>query len=174
MNTSSLFEKKVCSHMALLRAFAMKFTHNLDDSEDLVQETMIKAIGNEKRYDPGTNLRAWLFTIMKNTFINTYRSKTRQGALIQQCEDLSDLSLAGSAFENDANWKFVREDVRLAFGQLPKVSRLAFLWHFQGYKYHEIAERLGVPIGTVKTRIHLARKALKQQLAVYKDEYHLR
>ncbi len=160
--------------MSVLRAFAMKFTHNIEDSEDLVQETMIKAIGNEQRYDPGTNLRAWLFTIMKNTFINSYRTRARQNNLIQQCEDLSDVSLAGTAFENDANWKFVREDVRLAFGQLSKISRLAFLWHFQGYKYHEIAERLGVPIGTVKTRIHLPRKALKQQLAVYKDEYHLR
>ncbi|UKT66030.1 sigma-70 family RNA polymerase sigma factor [Pedobacter mucosus] len=152
-----------------LRNFAMKFTRDLDDADDLMQDTMVKAIRFFDRFEEGTNLKGWLFTIMRNTFINSYRKGTKVRDLITQSEEISNENLAYSSTSNKAVSDFVMGDIKGALAKLPQHLSIPFVKYVEGYKYHEIAEELGIPLGTVKTRIHEARKHLSKTLKVYKD-----
>lgn len=161
----------ICNHRSCLETFAKKFTNDVENANDLVQDTIIKAIHYRHLYKPGTNLRGWLYTIMKNTFINNYRRGSKRNAVIETSEDLSSYQLMGSAQNNLGVNKFVMEDIQRALDNLqPEYSR-PFLRYFEGYKYHEIAEELNIPIGTVKTRIHVARQILKGQLKMYSASF---
>jgi RNA polymerase sigma factor (sigma-70 family) len=162
---------EICSHRSCLETFAMKFTNDVEDANDLVQDTIIKAIRYYEMYKQGTNLRGWLYTIMKNTFINDYRRGSKRNALIQTSEDLSSFQLLGSAQTNKGENKFMMEDINKALGKLQPEYSGPFLRYFEGYKYHEIAEELNIPIGTVKTRIHMARQILKEQLKMYRNSF---
>src|SRR5215217_1665703 len=155
---------QICDHRSCLEAFAMKFTN------DLVQDTLIKAIRYHAMYKEGTNLRGWLYTIMRNTFINNYRRDTRQRSVIDTSEDLNSAQLIKSASGNQGENKFVMEDINKAMKKLQPEYSVPFLRYFEGYKYHEIAEELQIPIGTVKTRIHVARQLLKGQLKMYREQ----
>lgn len=150
-----------------LRVFANHFTKNSTDAEDLVQDTMLKAYRYFPQYKTGTNLRAWLFTIMRNTFINSYHSASRRNNVIQVKEVLDSYDLNCSAVRNEGPGKFVIQDVKKMLALVPKENYEPFIRYFEGYKYHEIAKELNIPIGTVKTRIHAARKFLKKQLKPY-------
>jgi len=165
------FNTQVCTHRSCLERFAMKFTKDVEDANDLVQDTLIKAIRYHKLYKPGTNLRAWLFTIMKNTFINNYRAGSRRNAVIHTTEDFTPEHLSRSATNNLGENTFLMKDIQTALSGLPSDYSVPFLRYFEGYKYHEIAEELNIPIGTVKTRIHMARKELKQCLKMYESSY---
>jgi RNA polymerase sigma-70 factor (ECF subfamily) len=161
----------ICNHRSCLETFAMKFTNDVEDANDLVQDTIIKAIRYRDLYKQGTNLRGWLYTIMKNTFINDYRRGSKRNALIETSEDLSSYQLMLSAQNNRGVNKFIMEDIQKALNNLqPEYSR-PFLRYFEGYKYHEIAEEMNIPIGTVKTRIHMARQILKGQLKMYRESF---
>jgi RNA polymerase sigma factor (sigma-70 family) len=162
---------EICNHRSCLESFAMKFTSDVEDANDLVQDTIIKAIRYAHLYKQGTNLRGWLYTIMKNTFINQYRRGSKRNQLIETSEDLSSRQLAGSAHGNQGENKFVMEDINKALAGLQVEYSRPFLRYFEGYKYHEIAEELDIPIGTVKTRIHVARQILKGQLKMYRDTF---
>lgn len=168
MNTVNL-NNEICSHRSCLESFAMKFTSNLDDANDLVQDTIIKAIRYVHLYQQGTNLRAWLYTIMKNTFINNYRSGVRRKAVVTITEDLTIYQTQKNTAKNLGENRFVLEDINKALANLESAHAIPFLRYFEGYKYHEIAAELNIPIGTVKTRIHMARQALKNQLKMYKS-----
>lgn len=161
------FSLRLEEHARPLKAFAYQFTKNNDDADDLYQDTILKAIRYLANFTEGTNLKAWLFTIMKNTFINDYRRQTRSNLLILKCEDLSSINLLKSAANNHAEGQFVIGDVRKALALLPKEYAVPFISYFEGYKYHEISIQLQIPLGTVKTRIHMAREILKKQLKVY-------
>lgn len=158
---------EICKHQDCLEQFALKFTKDVEDANDLVQDTIIKAIRYHKLYKEGTNFRGWLYTIMRNTFINSYRRGARRRAVIETSEDLSSYQLSSSADSNRGENKFVMEDINKALAKLQPEYSKPFLRYFEGYKYHEIAEELNIPIGTVKTRIHMARQVLKNQLKVY-------
>ncbi|MES2458112.1 MAG: RNA polymerase sigma factor [Bacteroidota bacterium] len=162
---------EICDQRSCLEAFAIKFTNNVEDANDLVQDTIIKAFRYHYLYKPGTNIRAWLFTIMKNTFINNYRKGVRKTAVIDTTEDLSSFQLVGSAHRNQSENKFMMEDINKALAKLQSAYSVPFLRYFEGYKYHEIAQELNIPIGTVKTRIHVARRFLKGQLKMYHDTF---
>lgn len=161
---------EICKHQNCLEAFALKFTGNTEDAGDLVQDTVIKAIRYHAMYKEGTNLRGWLYTIMRNTFINDYRRGSRRRAVIETSEDLSSFQLYHSADGNLGENKFVREDINKALEKLQPEYSIPFLKYFEGFKYHEIAEELQIPIGTVKTRIHMARQVLKAQLKMYREQ----
>ncbi|RZK60553.1 MAG: sigma-70 family RNA polymerase sigma factor [Pedobacter sp.] len=150
-----------------LRAFAYNFTRNLEDANDLYQDTIIKALNYVEQFHEGTNLKAWLFTIMRNTFINSYRRRRRTNTLIVTKDDLSSEDLCRSSVHNTAEGEFIQKDVAKMLQLLPEVYLVPFIRHFEGYKYHEIADELGVPLGTVKTRIHGARELLKKHLRPY-------
>lgn len=158
----SIYEEK-----AAMQLFANRFTNDLDDANDLVQDTFLKAIRYASMYKEGTNLRGWLYTIMKNTFINDYRRTTKRNAMIETSEDLSSYQLYNSASTNAAENTFVSNDIDKAMSKLSKDCYIPFSMYFEGFKYHEIADELEIPIGTVKTRIHEARKVLKKNLKIY-------
>lgn len=158
---------QICNHRPCLESFAMKFTKNVEDANDLVQDTVIKAIRYHNLYKKGTNLRAWLYTIMRNTFINDYKRLNRKTALIVTTDDFSSYQLKTSSSTNQGVNKFIMQDINKAMEHLQPEYSLPFLRYFEGYKYHEIADELGIPVGTVKTRIHVARRVLKAKLKMY-------
>lgn len=161
------FNALVISHSDSLQSYAKNFTRDQDDANDLVQDTMLKAITYFKNFREGTNLKGWLYTIMKNTFINNYRRITKSNSFITKEEDISHANLVHSATSNQGENKFMMEDINSALNALSDDYYTPFTMYFEGYKYHEISEHLNIPIGTVKTRIHVARKAMKKTLTAY-------
>ena len=146
-----------------LLAFAQSLTKDEDSAQDLYQETAYKAFRYREHFQPATNLKAWLMTIMKNTFINHYRRKKRQQTLYDHTDNDSLLNSSCTS-DNDGVGKITMEEVDKAVGQLEEHFRLPFLMQFQGFQYEEIATALGIPLGTVKSRIHFARKRLRELL----------
>lgn len=166
-----VFNTQICDHKISLQMFALRFTQNGDDADDLVQDTMLKAIRYSKMYKEGTNLRGWLYTIMKNTFINNYRSNNLRMKTIETKEDLTSFHLMKSADGNLGENQLVSDDINKALKNLSPEYYTPFIKYFEGFKYHEIADELDIPLGTVKTRIHVARQLLKANLKVYSEEY---
>jgi RNA polymerase sigma-70 factor (ECF subfamily) len=150
-----------------LRPFALRLTKDMEDANDLLQETIMKAFSNREKYTEGTNLKAWMYTIMKNTFITNYQRMIRKNTFIDTTDNLHYINSSSQATENSAYGKFAMKDIEKAIEKLDDAYKVPFLMHFRGFKYHEIAEKLDIPIGTVKNRIHIARKELKSQLKNY-------
>ena len=151
-----------------LRPFAVRLTKDPEDANDLLQETLMKAYIHREKFTDGTNLKAWLYTIMKNTFITNYQRMVRKKTFIDTTENLHYINSPGYVTQNNALSRFAMDDIHKAISDLEENHRKPFVMYFTGYKYHEIAERLRIPIGTVKNRIHLARKELKVVLAAYR------
>ncbi len=154
-----------------LRPFALRLTKDVEEANDLLQDTLLKAFTNRDKYADGTNIKAWLYTIMKNTFITNYQRMVRKNTFIDTSDDLYYLNSLESSTDNQAYSTFALEDINAAIRVLDDSHKTPFMMYFQGYKYHEIADRLQIPIGTVKNRIHLARKELKDQLSMYEYAY---
>ncbi len=150
-----------------LRPFALRLTKDIEDANDLLQETIVKAFTNREKYTEGTNLKAWMYTIMKNTFITNYQRMVRKNTFIDTTDNLHYLNSSSQTIENSAYGKFAMKDINRAIEKLDDAYKVPFLMHFRGFKYHEIANKLDIPIGTVKNRIHIARKELKDQLKNY-------
>jgi RNA polymerase sigma factor (sigma-70 family) len=152
--TTIEFNTMVLRQATSLRSYALHFTRDADDANDLVQDTMLKAITYYNKFKEGTNLKGWLYTIMKNTFVT-------------KSEEISSANLVFSSTKNIGESKFVMDDIKKALDRLPEDYYVPFTMYFEGHKYHEIADHLTIPIGTVKTRIHVARKLLKKNLKAY-------
>ena len=150
-----------------LKPFALKLTRDMDDANDLLQDTMVKAFTNKDKFTDGTNLKAWLYTIMKNTFITNYQRMIRRGTFVDTTENLHFINSGSAVIENGVFGDFTMKDITKAIDKLDEVYKSPFLMHYKGFKYHEIAIQLNIPIGTVKNRIHIARKILKDDLKVY-------
>jgi len=168
--TTNQFTALISDYDSSLRSFALKFTRDEDDANDLIQDTMMKAFRYMDRYQDGTNLKGWLYTIMRNTFINNYRKLSRTGELITQSEELSSVQLSTSSTKNTAEGAFVLGDIQGALLNLAEQYRVPFVRYVEGYKYEEIAAELSIPLGTVKTRIHEARRILSRKLQMYKEK----
>ena len=153
-----------------LRPFALKLTKDSEDANDLLQETMLKAFTNREKFSEGTNLKAWLYTIMKNTFITNYQRIIRRNTFIDKTENMHHINSLETTTENQAYSDFAMQDINKAINSLDEGYRTPFTMHYRGFKYHEIAERLKIPIGTVKNRIHIARKELKDYLQLYANK----
>ncbi len=165
------FNTLVIRQSESLKAYARNFTRDQDDANDLVQDTLLKAVTYFKNFKEGTNLKGWLYTIMKNTFINNYRRVVKTNSFITKEEEITSANLVVSATKNKGENKFVMEDINHALSNLSEDYYVPFTMYFEGYKYHEISDHLNIPIGTVKTRIHVARKVMKKTLNAYKFSY---
>ena len=154
-----------------LRPFALRLTKDSDDANDLLQDTLMKAFINKEKYSDGTNLKAWLYTIMKNTFITNYQRMIRKNTFIDTTDNLHYLNSNENCTENEAYSSFIMADLNNAVDSLDSSYKAPFMMYYKGFKYHEIAEKLSIPIGTVKNRIHIARKELKDTLKVYAHAY---
>ena len=150
-----------------LKPFAMKLTRDYEEANDLLQDTLLKAFTNRDKYTEGTNLKAWLYTIMKNTFITNYQRMVRKNTFIDTTDNLHFINSMENSTNNEAVSSFAMNDINNAVGSLEDAYKTPFMMHYRGFKYHEIAEKLEIPIGTVKNRIHIARKELKDRLHMY-------
>lgn len=149
---------------ALLQAFAYNLTKNSDDAKDLYQETAFRALTNRDKFRPGTNFKAWLFTIMKNIFINNYRRKAKANTIMDSTDNLYFLNASAALTPNAAESSIMMKELTKMVISLEDSIRVPFLMHYQGYRYQEIADYLELPLGTVKSRIFFARKELKDQV----------
>jgi len=148
----------------LLQSFAYSLTKNTEDARDLYQETAYRAITNREKFRPGTNLKAWLFTIMKNIFINNYRKKVKANTIMDTTDNQYYINSGDNAIGNKAESSIMMKELNRMIDTLDESIRIPFLMHYQGYKYQEIADHLDLPLGTVKSRIFFARKDLKVQI----------
>ncbi|MDR0745885.1 MAG: RNA polymerase sigma factor [Mediterranea sp.] len=147
-----------------LRHFAYRLTANQEEADDLLQETSIKALDNEDKYTPDTNFKGWMYTIMRNIFINNYRRVAREQTYVDQTENLYHLNLPqSSGFDNTEGAHDLKEMHRVV-NALPREYKAPFSMHVAGFKYREIADKLGLPLGTVKSRIFFTRQRLQYEL----------
>lgn len=166
--TATEFSSMVQKISKSLKPVAMNLTRDADDAKDLVQETLLKALLNKDKFKAGSNLKAWLYTIMRNTFINNYNKITKRNSNIDSTEYFQYFNTDENYIaKNGAVYTFVVSDINEAISHLNEEYRTPFMMYYIGYKYLEIAEKLNIPIGTVKNRIHIARKELKRVLKIY-------
>ena len=178
MADQATFTEQTTPFMSALYSGALRMTRNPSDAEDLVQETYLRAYRGFGGYQDGTNLKAWLFRILTNTFINMYRAKQRrpQESELDEVEDLYlyrrlgglEAARVGRSAEDELMDTFSEAEVKAAIEALPENFRMAVLLaDVEGFAYKEIAEILDIPIGTVMSRLHRGRKALQKQLFDY-------
>ena len=159
------FNSMLLDNAGFLRPFAINLTKDTDAANDLYQETLYKALANHEKYNTGTNIKAWLFTIMRNIFINDYRRKAKQKTIFDNTSEDYLINLKQSSVSNSAESNLRVKEINSAIERLPEIFKSPFLLYLDGYKYQEIAEYLHEPLGTIKSRIHFARKLLKEQIS---------
>jgi RNA polymerase sigma factor (sigma-70 family) len=165
--TAQEFTKHIVTLSKVLKPFAVRLTKDADDANDLLQDTLLKGYTNRDKFTDGTNLKAWMFTIMKNTFITNYQKMIRRNTFIDVSDNLQFINSVETSTNNLAVTSFIQKDITKALNKLEEAYLSPFMMYFSGFKYHEIAISLDIPIGTVKNRIHIARKELKHQLPMY-------
>ena len=166
--SSKNFQEKLIGLQGNLLNFAYILTSNRDDAQDLLQDTTLRALDNEDKYVDNVNFKGWVFTILRNTFINNYRKDTRESTIIDQTEDLYHLNLPQDSGLETPDGLIAVKDINEAINSFSDEYRIPFSMHVAGYKYNEIAEELGLPLGTVKSRIFFARQRLRVILKDYK------
>ena len=164
MRTTSNFTQNLLGMQSELHRFAMKLTADKEEADDLLQETSLKALDNEDKYTPDTNFKGWMYTIMRNIFINNYRKTVRDQTFVDQTENLFHLNLPQDSGFESTEGNYDLKEIRRIVNSLPKEYRVPFSMYISGFKYREIAERLGLPIGTVKSRIYFTRQRLQRDL----------
>lgn len=172
--TSIEFSNLIQNESGTLKNYALMLTRNVEDANDLVQETMLKAYSYRNKFAVGTNLKGWLYIIMKNSFINNYRRIVRRKTIIDTTENAFLIDSPAYLTDNQGEMSFVRKDLDKAVNSLPEDLRITFALNVDGFKYHEIAEALDIPIGTVKTRIFVAKRKLRKMLQSYSQMYGLK
>jgi len=158
------FDDMLINNTEFLKPFAITLTRDSEQAKDLFQETLLRALANKEKYNSGTNIKAWLYTIMRNIFINNYRRKSKQNTIFDSTPNDFLLDHNQGAVTNAAIANINMKEVNEAIYNLPEIFKNPFLLYFDGFKYHEIADMLGEPLGTIKSRIHFARKLLKAQI----------
>ncbi len=168
------FEREALPHTELLYNYALRMTNNLADADDLLQETFLKAYRFWDKYEQGTNIRAWLFRIMKNSYINRYRKETKEPATVEYQEvenfytSIRDETTPSPDAQENMIGNLLDDDVASAVADLPEDFRtVVILCDIEGLSYDEIAEFVDIPLGTVRSRLHRGRKLLRDRLTDY-------
>jgi RNA polymerase sigma-70 factor (ECF subfamily) len=171
------FENETVPHQDALYNYALKIARNADDAQDLLQETYYKAFKNYHQFENGTNSKAWMFMILKNTFINNYRKIKREPVKLDydEIEDIYENIKSDQAKDNNLDLDFYNDllddELSAALSKIPsKMKEVFLLCDLEGYTYEEIAEITDIPIGTVRSRLHRARKLLQDELFGYAKE----
>ena len=163
MNSIS-FKKNLLSVQEELLRFAYKLTADREEANDLLQETSLKALDNEDKYIPDTNFMGWMYTIMRNIFINNYRKIVRDQTFVDHTDNLYHLNLPQDSGFDSTEGAYDIKEIHRVVNLLPNEYRIPFAMHVSGFKYREIAEKLSLPLGTVKSRIFFTRQRLQGQL----------
>lgn len=158
------FQDRLLGLQDNLLNFAYMLTANREEAKDLLQDTTLKALDNEDKYIDNVNFKGWVFTIMRNIFINNYRRVVRNQTIIDQTEDLYHLNLPQDSGFASPEGSFTVKEITTAINSFSE----EYPMHVAGYKYHEIAEKMDLPLGTVKSRIFFARQRLQEMLKDYK------
>lgn len=165
--TTLEFTHQVASLRSTLYTFTRRFTRDRDESLDLVQDTILKALTYRDKFKDDTNLKGWLFTIMRNTFINNYRKNQRAKTSNDTSKDLYYLNVEEEHTFNRPQESMEFKEIWRNMNSIKEEFMIPFKMHTTGYKYHEIAAHLSLPIGTVKNRIFHARKEIQKKLQGY-------
>ena len=163
MSTATFTTELVVVQDELLR-FAYKLTADRDEANDLLQDTSLKALDNEEKYEPATNFKGWIYTIMRNIFINNYRRIVREQTFIDTTENRYHLNAPNAEATDSTERAYDLKEMHRIVNALPKEYRVPFSMYIAGFKYREIAEKLNIPIGTVKSRIFFTRQRLQRAL----------
>ena len=161
---SAEFTQNLLGMQTELHRFAMKLTADREEADDLLQETSLKALDNEEKYTPDTNFKGWMYTIMRNIFINNYRKTVRDQTFVDQTDNLYHLNLPQDSGFESTEGNYDLKEIRKIVNSLPKEYRVPFSMYVSGFKYREIAVKLALPIGTVKSRIFFTRQRLQKEL----------
>lgn len=156
------FNKEIVGLQSNLSRYAYSLTLDSDEAKDLVQETFYKALNNKDKFDDQTNIKAWLYTIMKNTFINNYRRRVKKQAIFNK--DVQEFVLTSKPTDTNPESDFNYRELTVLINSLEPEFRIPFQMHDRGFKYQEIADELGLHLGTVKSRIHFSRQKLIERL----------
>jgi RNA polymerase sigma factor (sigma-70 family) len=152
------FNSLVLSNSESLKPFAITLTRDHEAAKDLCQDTMFKAFAYRENYKPGTNIKAWLYTIMRNIFINQYRRNARKKIVIDT------LKITQDNYAPSSEFSFRLKEINDAIHNLPSIFKTVCVLYLEGYKYQEIALAVNEPLGTIKSRIHFAKKILQKQI----------
>lgn len=163
MNASQ-FQKKLLSMQENMMNFALTLTTNREDAQDLLQETSLKVLDNREKYADNRNFKGWVLTVMRNIFINNYHKVVRTQTIVDQNADLYNLEMLNDSGFDTPDGSYQIQEISQAINNLNEELKVPFSMYVSGYQYNEIAERLNVPLGTIKSRIFFARQELKKQL----------
>lgn len=163
------FNEKILSLNPKLQMYALSLTANQEDANDLLQDTFLKAFTNKDKFNPDTNINAWAYTIMKNTFINNYRRAKKSNTIVDNSKDLYQLNSLQKKHSISPEADYNHGEIMSAIRKLDDDQRIPFEKHVAGYKYKEIADEMNLPIGTVKSRIFLTRQKLSHKLKEFKN-----
>lgn len=162
------FQENLMNLQSNLLNFAYMLTSNRDDAYDLLQDTTLKALDNEEKFAENSNFKGWVFTIMRNIFINNYRRSARAATVVDTTDNLYHLNLSQDSGLEAPECSLSAGEITEAINSFSDEYRIPFSMHVQGYKYNEIAEKMNLPLGTVKSRIFFARKKLQARFADYR------
>ncbi len=158
------FNTRILNEKQSLNYFALSLTHNKEDAHDLVQDTFVKAITYREKFEDSTNLKAWLFTIMKNTFINSYRRAVKTKQILQSNADVAMNRAWKNNYCDVTESRMAVKDIINKIDNLEDQYKIPFIRYYNGFKYEEIAQEMQLPLGTIKSRIFLARKILMNKI----------
>lgn len=167
MSAKENFKKRLLGLQGNLLSFAYQLTTNREEAQDLLQDTTLKALDNEDKYVDNVNFKGWIFTIMRNIFINNYRQTVRKATVIDQTKELYHLNVSQDSGIDTPDGPFAIKEISEAINSFSDDYRIPFSMHVAGYKYQEIAEKMQLPLGTVKSRIFFARQRLQGMLKDY-------
>lgn len=164
------FQKKLLSMQENMMNFALMLTSNRDDAQDLMQDTTLKVLDNQEKFVDNINFKGWVLTVMRNIFINNYHKIVRTQTVVDQGVDLYNLDVVNDSGFDSPDGSCQIQEITAAINKLNNELKVPFSMFLSGYKYNEIADKLNVPLGTVKSRIFFARQELQKVLKDFRQE----